>query len=165
MSQGAGPRVHVVAAIAANGVIGTAGGMPWKLPEDLRHFKSLTLGHPIIMGRKTWETLGRPLPGRDNIVITRSASYRAPGARVATSLEAALAMCEGKPVAFVIGGGEVYAAALPIAHALVLTEIDREYAGDARFPDFDRSAWREIERRSQIGADGLRFDFVRYERA
>jgi dihydrofolate reductase len=166
MSHGAAPRVYLVAAVAANGVIGTGGRLPWHLPEDLRHFKALTLGHPIVMGRKTWESLGRrPLPGRENIVVTRSPGFEAPGAHVAASLEAALALCAGEPVAFVIGGGELYAAALPLADGLVLTEIARDYAGDARFPDFDRSAWRETQRRPGAASDGLRFDFVLYERA
>jgi dihydrofolate reductase len=165
MSHSTGPRVYLVAAIAANGVIGANGRLPWRIPEDLRHFKALTLGHPVIMGRKTWESLGRPLPDRENIVVTRTPGYDAPGAHVAASLDAALALCAGEPVAFVIGGGELYGAALPFADGLVLTEISREYPGDARFPDFDRSAWRETQRRPQAGGDGLRFDFVLYERA
>jgi dihydrofolate reductase len=156
--------VYLVAAVAANGVIGAQGKLPWHLPEDLKHFKKLTLGHPVIMGRKTWESLGKPLPGRENIVVTRAAGYDAPGAHVAASLETALALCAGEPLAFVIGGGELYAAALPLADGLVLTEIRRDYAGDARFPDFDRSAWREARREPHTGADGLRFDFVLYER-
>ena len=161
----AAPRVYLVAAVAANGVIGAKGGLPWHLPEDLRHFKSLTLGHPVIMGRKTWESIGRALPGRENIVVTRAAGYEAPGASVAASLDAALALCAGEPTAFVIGGGELYAEALPVADGLVLTEIQRDYPGDARFPDYDRAAWRETQRKPQTGADGLRFDFVLYERA
>jgi len=165
MSHGEGPRVYLVAAVAANGVIGAEGKLPWHLPEDLRHFKALTLGHPVIMGRKTWESLGRPLPGRENVVVTRTPGYEAPGAHVAASLEAALALCAGEPVAFVIGGRELYAAALHSADGLVLTEIAREYAGDVRFPDFDRTAWHETERRPQTSGDGLRFDFVLYERA
>ncbi len=165
MSHGDGPRVYLVAAVAANGVIGAGGKLPWHLPEDLRHFRALTLGHPVIMGRKTWEAIGRPLPGRENIVVTRAAGYEAPGAHVAASLDAALALCAGEPVAFVIGGGEIYTAALPVADGLVLTEIDRAFAGDARFPEFDRRAWRETQRKPQTAADGLRFDFVLYERA
>lgn len=165
MSQGRAPRVFLVAAVAANGVIGARGRLPWHLPEDLKHFKALTLGHPVIMGRKTWESLGRPLPGRENIVVTRSAGYEAPGASVAASLEAALALCAGEPVAFVIGGSELYAAALPIADGLVLTEIHRDYDGDARFPAFDRKHWRETQRKPQADAAGLRFDFVLYEKA
>ena len=169
MSQAAGvsgaPRVYLVAAVAANGVIGGNGTMPWHLPEDLKHFKALTLGHPVIMGRKTWESLGKPLPGRENIVVTRTPGYDARGASVASSLDAALALCAGEPVVFVIGGGELYAEALPIADGLLLTEIQREFAGDVRFPDFDRAAWRATQRQPQTGADGLRFDFVSYERA
>ena len=169
MSRAAGvsgaPRVYLVAAVAANGVIGGNGTLPWHLPEDLKHFKALTLGHPVVMGRKTWVSLGKPLPGRENIVVTRSPGLEAPGASVASSLDAALALCAGEPVVFVIGGGELYAAALPIADGLVLTEIQRDFAGDVRFPDFDRSAWRETQRQPQTGADNLRFDFVLYERA
>jgi dihydrofolate reductase len=165
MSHSAGPRVYLVAAVAANGVIGAGGKLPWQLPEDLKHFKALTLGHPVLMGRKTWESLGRPLPGRENIVVTRTAGYDAPGTHVAASLDAALAFCAGEAVAFVIGGCELYAAALPQAHGLVLTEIHRDYEGDVRFPDFERGAWRETQRKPQSGAGGLRFDFVLYERA
>jgi dihydrofolate reductase len=165
MSQGLAPRVFLVAAVAANGVIGARGKLPWHLPEDLKHFKALTLGHPVIMGRKTWESLGRALPGRENIVVTRAAGYQAPGASVAASLDAALALCIGESVAFVIGGAALYAAALPIADGLVLTEIHHDFEGDTHFPVFDRKAWRETQRKSQAGANGLRFDFVLYERA
>ncbi|MDH4093237.1 MAG: dihydrofolate reductase [Betaproteobacteria bacterium] len=165
MSHPGRPRVYLVAAVAANRVIGAGGKLPWRLPEDLRHFKALTLGHPVIMGRKTWDSLAlRPLPGRENIVVTRSPGYDAPGAHVAASLEAALALCAGEAVAFVIGGGELYEAALPLADGLVLTEIGRDYAGDALFPQFDRTEWRETQRQPRTGEDGLRFDFVLYER-
>lgn len=159
-----GPRIYLVAAVAANGVIGAKGGMPWHLPEDLRHFKALTLGHPVIMGRRTWESIGKPLPGRENIVVSRRAGFDAPGASVASSLGAALALCAGEAVVFVIGGGELYREALPLAHGLVLTEIQRDYEGDTRFPDWDRAPWRETQRKPQAAADGLRFDFVLYER-
>jgi len=158
------PRVILVAALARNGVIGVRGKLPWHLPADLQHFKALTLGHPLLMGRKTWESLARrPLPGRDNIVVTRQPGYAAPGARVVASLEAALALCAGEAVAFVIGGAELYAAALPRADALALTEIHANFEGDVRFPAFSRAEWRETERRAQAD-DGLRFDFVLYER-
>lgn len=165
MSQGGTPRVFLVAAVAANGVIGAHGRLPWHLPEDLKHLKALTLGHPVIMGRRTWESLGRPLSGRENIVVTRAAGYQAPGASVAASLDAALALCAGEPVAFVIGGTELYAAALPLAAGLVLTEIHRDFEGDTYFPEFDRKLWRETQRKPQTGAGGLRFDYVLYERA
>jgi len=159
------PRVYLVAAIAANGVIGAHGRLPWRLPEDLRHFKSVTLGHPVIMGRRTWESLAAPLAGRENIVVTRRAGYEAPGASTAASLEAALALCAGEPVVFVIGGAQLYAAALPLAHGLVLTEIHRDYEGDVCFPPLDRSAWRQTQRHARTAAGGERFDFVLYERA
>ena len=159
-----GPRVHLVAAVASNGVIGAWGKLPWHLPEDLRHFKALTFGHPVIMGRRTWDSLGKPLPGRDNIVVTRRRGFDAPGASVAASLEAALALCADSPLAFVIGGGELYAAAFACAEVLLLTEIQRDYEGDARFPEFDRAAWRESERIAHSAADGMRYDFVRYDR-
>jgi dihydrofolate reductase len=160
-----GPRIHLVAAVASNGVIGARGKLPWRLPEDLKHFKTLTFGHPVIMGRRTWDSLGKPLPGRENIVVTRDRAFGAPGASVAASLEAALALCADSPVAFVIGGGELYAAALPCADVVTLTEIQRDFEGDARFPEFDRAAWRECERIGRSTSDGMRYDFVRYERS
>lgn len=159
------PRVLIIAAIAANGVIGAQGVLPWRLPEDLRHFKALTLGHPVIMGRRTWDSLGRALPGRENIVITRRAGFDAPGAHVATSLAQALAACAGRPKAFVIGGGEIYAEALGIADELLLTEIDASFEGDARFPDFDRKHWQEVARVPHPLAAGPAFSFVRYLRS
>jgi dihydrofolate reductase len=159
------PRLYLVAAVAANGVIGAAGKLPWHLPEDLKHFRSLTYGHPVIMGRRTWESLGKPLSGRENIVVTRTPDYAAPGASIASTLEAAVALCIGARTVFVIGGGALYAAALPCADGLVITEIQRDYEGDARFPEYDRNAWRETQRERHSAADGLRFDFVLYERS
>ena len=164
MSQSSGPRVYVVAAVAANGIIGADGKLPWHLPEDLKHFKRLTLGHPVIMGRRTWESLKGALPQRENIVVTRTPGYEAAGAAVANSLEAALALCIGEPVAFVIGGTSLFQESLPLADGLVLTEIDRECEGDAWFPAWDRSQWRESQREAHTAADGTRFDFVLYER-
>jgi len=163
MSHASGPKVYLVAAIAANGVIGAAGRLPWQLPEDLRHFKRLTLGHPIIMGRRTWESLGKPLPGRENIVVTHRSQYDAPGAAVARSLPAALALCAAEPVAFVIGGSALFAESLPLAAGLVLTEIHRDFPGDTWFPAYDRSQWRETQREAHTTAEGMRFDFVLYE--
>jgi dihydrofolate reductase len=157
-------RIFLIAAIARNGVIGANGGMPWRLPEDLKHFKKLTLGHPVIMGRRTWESLGKPLPGRENIVVSRRAGFEAPGASVAATLEAAIALCTGESVAFVIGGAEIYAAALPLADGLVLTEIDADYEGDTRFPEWDRKAWRVSQKETHTSGEGVRFDFVLYER-
>lgn len=164
MSQSAGPRVYLVAAVAANGIIGANGRLPWHIPGELKHFKRLTLGHPVIMGRRTWESLKGPLPQRENIVVTRTAGYEAPGAAVATSLEGALAMCLGEPVAFVIGGTQLFKDSLPIAAGMVLTEIQRDYEGDTWFPHWDRSQWKESQREAHTAEDGTRFDFVLYER-
>jgi len=158
------PKIYVVAAVAANGIIGAGGKLPWQLPEDLKHFRRLTLGHPVIMGRRTWESLGQALPGRENIVVSRTPGFEAPGAAVATSLSGAIALCTGEKLAFVIGGTEIFAAALPLASGVVLTEIHRDYEGDALFPPFDRSRWREAQREAHTSADGVRFDFVLYER-
>ena len=160
-----GPRIYLVVAIAENGVIGAKGKLPWHLPEDLRHFKRVTLGHPIIMGRRTWESLGgKPLPGRENIVVSRTAGFDAPGAHVAMSFEAAIALCAGESVACVIGGSALFAAALPVADGLVITEIHKSYQGDTFFPDWERAAWRVSQKESHTSADGVRFDFVLYER-
>jgi dihydrofolate reductase len=164
MSQLSRPRLYLVAAVAANGIIGANGRLPWRLPEDLKHFKRVTLGQPVIMGRRTWESLPGPLPGRDNIVVTRSRGYEAPGAALANSLEAALALCSGEPVACVIGGSRLFAEALPLAAGLVMTEIHRDYPGDTWFPQWDRARWRESQREPHTAADGTRFDFVLYER-
>jgi dihydrofolate reductase len=158
------PRVYLVAAVARNGIIGAGGQLPWHLPEDLKHFRKITLGHPVIMGRRTWESLGKPLPGRENIVVSRRAGFEAPGASVAASVEGAIALCTGEPVAFVIGGADIYAAALPLADGLVLTEIDRDYDGDTRFPQWDRDAWRATQNESHTSADGVRFSFALYEK-
>jgi dihydrofolate reductase len=159
-----GPRIYLIAALASNGVIGIDGKLPWHLPQDLKHFKTLTLGYPIIMGRRTWESLGKALPDRENIVVTRTQGYNAPGAAVATSLGAALALCAGEPKAFVIGGHQLFVESLPVAQGLILTEILRAYDGDTWFPEFDRSHWREAQREVHTAADGMRFDFVLYER-
>jgi len=164
MSQTSGPRIYLVAAVAANGIIGAGGKLPWHLPEELKHFKQLTLGHPVIMGRRTWESLQGPLPQRENIVVTRTPGYAAPGAALASSLGAALALCAGEKLAFVIGGTRLFEAALPLAAGMVLTEIHRDYEGDAWFPAWDRSQWRESQREAHTAADGTRFDFVLYEK-
>ena len=158
-------RIYLVAAVAANGIIGKDGKLPWHLPEDLQHFKRVTMGHPVIMGRKTWQSLKGPLPGRENIVITRQPGYAAPGAAVASSLEAALALCAGEKVACVIGGEQVFKEALPLASGLIVTEIKQDFPGDTRFPDYDRSRWQEKQREAHTAANGTRFDFVLYEKA
>ncbi|MEQ1593278.1 MAG: dihydrofolate reductase [Thiobacillaceae bacterium] len=159
------PRISVIAALAKNRVIGIENRLPWRLPEDLAHFKALTLGHPILMGRKTFESLGRPLPGRTNIVITRNADYSKEGCLVADSIPAALALCAEVDEVFFIGGAELYAQVIPFADRLYLTEVDIEAKGDAWFPDYDRGAFREVSREPHMGEKGdlLGFDFVVYE--
>ncbi len=157
----------LIAAIARNGVIGKDNALPWHLPADLRHFKALTTGHAVIMGRKTWESLPerfRPLPGRQNIVITRNAAYAAPGASVAGSLPDAVAAATGDE-AFVIGGAELYQTALPLADRLQLTEIDAEFAGDTWFPMRDPLQWRETTRETHRDETGPGYSFVRYDRS
>lgn len=160
------PRVSVIAALARNRVIGIENRLPWRLPEDLAHFKALTLNHPILMGRKTFESLGRPLPGRTNIVITRNADYRPDGCLVADSIPTAIALCQDADEIFFIGGAELYAQAIPLADRLYLTEVDIDATGDAWFPAYDASAFREDSRESHVGekGDALQFDFVVYER-
>lgn len=160
------PRVSVIAALARNRVIGIGNRLPWRLPEDLAHFKALTIGRPVLMGRKTFESLGRPLPGRTNVVITRNPEYRPVGCLVAGSVSDAIALCGDVEEIFFIGGAELYAQAIPLADRLYLTEVDVEVAGDAWFPEYDRAAFREIERTARVGekGDALRFDFAVYER-
>jgi dihydrofolate reductase len=160
----------LVAAVAKNGVIGNANALPWYLPEDLKHFKELTTGHIVIMGRKTWESLPerfRPLPGRRNIVVTRNPDYTGSGATVVHSLKEALKVGAGGTAEklFVIGGAELYAHALPLAQRLELTEIDAAFEGDARFPAIDRGQWREVARTTGESASGLRYSFISCVRA
>ena len=161
------PGITLIAAVARNNVIGLGNAMPWRLPEDLKRFKALTLGHPIVMGRKTWESLGRPLPGRTNIVVTRNPAFVAEGAMTAASLEAALAVAAatGTDQTFIIGGAEIYRQALPLAGCMQLTEIDREFAGDAFFPSWDAAAWQETQREQHHAAAGFDYAFVTYVRA
>ena len=161
------PRVSLIAALAQNRVIGIENRLPWKLPEDLAHFKALTLGHPILMGRKTFESLGRPLPSRRNIVISRNADYQPVGCEIATSISAAIDLCADAEEIFFIGGAELYKQVLPIVDRLYLTEVQIEAQGDAWFPEFDRARFSEISREHHVGekGDALRFDFVVYERA
>lgn len=159
--------LHLIYARAANGVIGKDNRLPWHLPEDLAHFKRTTLGCPVIMGRKTWESLPprfRPLPGRLNIVVTRDPGFVAEGASVAHSLEAARALCPAGGTAWVIGGAQIYAQALPLAREVVETEIARDFEGDAFAPVLG-SDWREVARDPQVSASGLPFAFVTYRRA
>ena len=160
------PRIALIAAVARNGVIGLRGRLPWRLPDDLKRFRALTTGHAVIMGRKTWDSIGRPLPGRQNLVVTRHRDFAAPGAEVAHSLPEAIGLATLPSPVFVIGGEAIYRAALPLADLLLLTEIDRDFDGDARFPDFDRAQWRETARETRRldGDAGFAYDFASYSR-
>lgn len=158
-------KVSLVAAVARGGVIGRDGGLPWRLAEDMAHFRDATMGHPVVMGRRTWESLPerfRPLPGRRNVVVTREPDWSAVGAERAGSLEDALQLLAGDERVSVVGGGEVFAAALPVADELLLTEIDLDVPGDAFFPEWDRDAFVEVAREERASDDGTRFAFVTY---
>ena len=154
----------IVVAIASNGVIGRDGTLPWHLPEDLRHFRALTLGHAVVMGRRTWQSLRGPLPGRQNLVVTRQRDFAAEGAEVAGSLDEALVKVTRPQPVFCMGGAELYAQALPRADLLHITEIQRAFPGDTFFPPFDRALFREVERVSHRSESDLGYDFVTCER-
>jgi dihydrofolate reductase len=160
------PRICLIVALAANGVIGRNNALPWHLPADLKRFKALTMGHPVVMGRKTHESIGRPLPGRRNLVITRNRDYSAPGCEIVHSLDEAVAACRGAQEIFIIGGAELYRESLPRAHCLEFTEIRAEFEGDATFPEISLAQWRETGREIHSDEAGIpfRYDFVRYER-
>ena len=161
------PRICLIAALAANRVIGRNNALPWHLPADLKRFKALTMGRPVVMGRKTYESIGRPLPGRRNLVVTRQRGYSAAGCEVIGSLDEALASCGDAAEIYIIGGAELYREALPRAHCLEFTEIGAEFEGDARFPAIARGEWREVRREAHEAGSGAPFSyaFVRYERA
>jgi dihydrofolate reductase len=155
----------LIVAMARNRVIGRDGKLPWHLSADLKRFKALTLGHHIIMGRKTWESIGRPLPGRTSIVITRHPAYAAPGAQVVDSLSSALKLARHDLEVFVIGGGQIYCEALPVADRIYLTEVDAEFAGDTFFPPLSPGEW-DVSTREHSAAEGAQpgSQFVVYER-
>lgn len=158
-------RLHLLFARSANGVIGKDGGLPWHLPEDMAHFKRLTSGHPVVMGRKTWDSLPprfRPLPGRANIVVTRQPGWQAEGALPAASVQEALDLCDPDAEVWLIGGAELYRTAVPLAHDAVVTEIAADFDGDAHAPELGL-AWREIARETHTAANGLQFSFVTYQ--
>ncbi|WP_028537069.1 dihydrofolate reductase [Paludibacterium yongneupense] len=158
------PKLTLVAAMAHGRVIGVGNGLPWHLPEDLRHFKQVTMGKPIVMGRKTYESIARPLPGRLNIVVTRQREWQAEGVETAWSIEQALHLAGQAEEVCLIGGAELYAQSLALADRLLLTEIDAEFAGDAVFPSFSEG-WVELSRDSHVSADGIAYAFVEYVRA
>lgn len=161
-------KLALVWAMAQNRVIGRNNALPWHLPEDLKYFKRITMGKPIIMGRKTFESIGKPLPGRTNIVVTRNPDWHHDGVKVVSSLEAARELCEsiaeidGTEEAMVIGGAEIYRQALPLADRLYLTEVHAEVNGDTVFPDFDRSQWQETAREDfeAVGPNPYNYSFI-----
>lgn len=160
-------RLCLIAAVARNRTIGRDNQLPWTDPADQRHFRQATMGCPVIMGRRTWESLParfRPLPGRRNLVVTRNPDYIAAGAEIAADLDAAIARVADADRIFVIGGGELYAQAMPRADELLLTEIDADVDGDVHFPSVDPAQFAQAERQPQIAADGTRFAFVTYRR-
>jgi dihydrofolate reductase len=155
-------EIVLVVAIADNGVIGKDGGIPWHISEDMKRFKAMTMGHTVVMGRKTWDSLPkRPLPGRVNVVVTRQKDWRAEGAITAASLGQATAGTSG--TVMVIGGEEIYQRALPMASRIELTEVHRDFDGDAKF-DLDRNGWRETAREDHVTPEGLRYSYVTLSR-
>lgn len=159
--------LHLIYARAANGVIGKDNRLPWHLPQDMAHFRQLTQGCALIMGRKTWDSLPprfRPLPGRRNIVLTRQSDWQAAGALRANSLEQAIALCDARQIAWVIGGAQLYAQALPLAQRVEATEIEQDFDGDAHAPTLGPE-WRETRRSRHVSEQGLSFSFVSYARA
>ena len=157
-------NINMIYARAANGVIGKDGVMPWHLPEDLAHFKRLTQGWPVIMGRKTWDSLPprfRPLPGRINIVITRQTGLKEAGVQAVASLDIALELCKASAEVWIIGGAQIYAQAEPLAQRIEATEIAQDFAGDAFAPTL-RAGWLETARDNHVSSTGLKFSFVTY---
>ena len=157
-------NINMIFARSANGVIGNNNALPWHLPEDLAHFKKLTLGCPVIMGRKTWESLPprfRPLPGRTNVVITRQADWHAAGAQSAGSLTDALAICKAASDVWIIGGAQIYAQAEPFASRIEVTQIDKHFEGDALAPTLS-SQWQQSLKEDHVSSTGLEFSFISY---
>lgn len=159
-------RIHMIFARAANGVIGRDNTIPWRLPEDMARLKRLTTGWPVIMGRKTWDSLPpkfRPLPGRANIVITRQAGWKDAGAETAASLPDALALCAASEEVWILGGAQIYAQAMPLAHRIEVTEIAENIEGDAFAPTLGPE-WRQTAREDHVSATGMKFSFITYEK-
>lgn len=160
VARPASGRIVLVAAVADNGVIGHDGDIPWRIPEDLKHFRATTTGHTVVMGRRTYESIGRPLPQRTNIVVTRDAAWTAEGVTVARSVEEAVAAARELPGdVMVIGGAQVYEATIAAADVQVLTEVHQSPPGDTHYPAFDRADWAETRREAHDG-----YDFVWLER-
>jgi dihydrofolate reductase len=160
------PIISIIVAVAENNVIGRDNQLIWHISEDLKRFKELTMGHHIIMGRKTWESIGRPLPGRKSIIVSRNANFKAEGAAVAGSLLEAIDYAKNDTEVFIIGGGEIYRGALPLAHKLYLTKVHRRFEGDVFFPEIDTMKWKvELEKKGKpTEIDGLEYTFINYVR-
>ena len=160
------PRLTLIVARARNGVIGRNGTIPWRLPEELAYFKRTTMGHPIVMGRHTWQSIGRPLPGRRSIVVSRTAGFSAPGADVVPSLDAALELAGDVPEVFVIGGEKLYEEAAPRAQRMLVTELDADFEGDTYFPRPDPRYWiaTQRERIEPTPTRPFAFEYVVYDR-
>jgi len=159
-------RISIIVAMAHNRTIGINNTLPWRCPEDLKRFKTLTMGHHMIMGRKTYDSIGKPLPGRTTVVVTRNPDLKIDGCIVTRSLNEAIAACTGDDEIFIVGGAELYALALPLVTTLYITEIQQEVEGDAYFPPFGRNEWEEVsrEQRSQQQPQTLTYHFVTYRR-
>ncbi|HLY96829.1 MAG: dihydrofolate reductase [Sideroxydans sp.] len=158
--------LSIIVAMARNRTIGVNNTLPWRCPEDLKHFKALTMGHHMIMGRKTFDSIGKPLPGRTTVVVTRDRDLKIEGCLIAHSLEQAIAACAGNEEVFVVGGADLYRQAIALVNTLYVTEIQQDVEGDAHFPEFDKNAWQETARdvRSQETPQPLNYHFVTYRR-
>ena len=158
-------KVSIIVAMAQNRTIGINNTLPWRIPEDLQHFKALTMGHHMIMGRKTFDSIGKPLPGRTTVVVTRNRNLKIDGCIITHSLEEAIAACSKDDEIFIVGGAELYAQAMPLTDTLNITEIQQDVEGDAHFPEFDKNMWHEVarERRNQSEPQALEYHFVTYQ--
>ena len=157
-------KISIIVAMSENYVIGLKNKLPWHISADLKNFKNITLGNPIIMGRKTYDSIGNPLKDRDNIVISRDNSLKIDGVEVVDSLEKAIFMTAEAPEIFIIGGQQIYQIALPIATHMYVTNVEGNFEGDAYFPDYNQQEWREVDREDLITEDNLKFSFLKYER-
>jgi len=158
--------LSLIVAMARNRTIGINNALPWRCPEDLKHFKSLTMGHHMIMGRKTFDSIGKPLPGRTTVIVTRNAELKVEGCVVAHSLQQAISACADDSEIFIVGGAELYAQALPLVNKLYITEIQKDVEGDAHFPSFNKEEWQLIskEAHSQETPQALEYHFTSYQR-
>ena len=159
-------QLAIIVAMAQNRTIGINNTLPWRIPEDLKHFKALTMGHHMVMGRKTFDSIGKPLPGRTTVVVTRDCNLKIEGCIMAHSLNEAIVACAGDEQIFVVGGAELYQQAMPLVDTLYITEIRQDVGGDAHFPDFNRDEWLEVSREihHQETPQSLAYHFVTYQR-